>query len=350
MTSVSALLVHLSRATRPVSRIRRRIHAHAGDCPTHPCGIHALLVVLAAMPGLVAAPPTTAHGFAGKRFFPATPVTEDPFVADELSLPTISYLKLPASGDEPATRETDFSVDVSKRITENFGIGLGAVCKQLHPDGGERQRGFDNLGASLKYQFYKNDEHETIWSAGLDVDIGGSGSKRVGAENFSTFTPGVFFGKGFGDLPAEMKFFRPFALTGQLGIGIPSSSSSTMVTDEGDVSVERHPNVLQWGFAVEYSLIYLQSFVQDMGLREPFNRMIAVIEFPMSTALNRGESGTTGTVNPGIIWAGQYVQLSVEAQIPINSRSGSQVGWIAQLHFYLDDLFPATIGRPLLGK
>jgi hypothetical protein len=33
-----------------------------------------------------------------------------------------------------------------------------------------------------------------------------------------------------------------------------------------------------------------------------------------------------------------------------NSRSGSQVGRISQLHFYLDDLFPTTIGRSLFGK
>ena len=31
-----------------------------------------------------------AHGFAGSRFFPATIVIDDPFVADELSLPTVS--------------------------------------------------------------------------------------------------------------------------------------------------------------------------------------------------------------------------------------------------------------------
>jgi hypothetical protein len=277
-------------------------------------------------------------------------VTDDPFVADELSLPTVSYQKTPASGEEPATRETDISIDVSKRLTENFGVGFGALYKQLQPDGGERQRGFDNLAASLKYQFYKSDERETILSAGLDVDIGGSGSKRVGAESFSTFTPALFFGKGFGDLPEDAKFFRPLAVTGQLGIGIPSSASSTTVNDDGEVSVDRHPNVLQWGFSIQYSLIYLQSFVKDVGLSEPFNRMIPVVEIPLSTALNRGASGTTGTVNPGIIWSGRYVQLAVEAQIPINSRSGSGVGWIAQLHFYLDDLFPKTIGRPVFGN
>ena len=84
-----------------------------------------------------------------------------------------------------------------------------------------------------------------------------------------------------------------------------------------------------------------------MGLREPFSRMIPVVEFAMSTALDRGASGTTGTVNPGILWAGRYVQVAVEAAIPVNSRSGSHVGWIAQLHFFIDDLFPTTIGRPI---
>ena len=31
-----------------------------------------------------------AHGFAGDRFFPATILTDDPFVADEMSLPTVT--------------------------------------------------------------------------------------------------------------------------------------------------------------------------------------------------------------------------------------------------------------------
>jgi len=289
-----------------------------------------------------------AHGFAGKRFFPATISTDDPFVADELSLPTVSSQRFSASGDEPSTRETDISIDVSKRITDNFGIGFGALYKQLQPEGGDRRRGFDNLAANLKYQFYTTAEREAIVSAGLDVDFGGSGSRFVGAESFSTFTPGIFFGKGMGDLPDEWKFLRPLAITGQVGVGIPSSASSTTVSDAGDVSVDRHPNTLKWGFAIEYSLIYLQSNVKDVGLGEPFNRMIPVVEIPLTTQLNRGGSGTTGSINPGIIWSGQYMQLAAEAVIPINRASGSGVGFIAQLHFYLDDLFPNSLGRPLI--
>jgi hypothetical protein len=291
-----------------------------------------------------------AHGFAGKRFFPATLTTDDPFVADELSLPTISSIKTPAGDDGPATRETDFSVDVSKRVTENLGIGFGATYKDLRPDGDSTQRGFDNVAANIKYKFYQNDDHEMILSVGADWDIGHTGSKRVGAESFSTVTPALFFGKGFGDLPDSAMYLRPLALTGSVGIGIPSRSSDTTVSDDGDVNIERHPHTIEWGFAIEYSLPYLQSFVKDVGLREPFNQMIPVVEFALSTPIDRGRGPTTGTVNPGLLWAGRYMQLGVEALVPVNHQTGSKVGWIAQIHFFLDDLFPTSIGKPLFAN
>jgi len=292
----------------------------------------------------------SAHGIVGKRFFPATLTIDDPFVADELSLPTYQQQKMPASGDEPATTERALSFDYTKRITPDFGIGVGGTYLSLSPEGGSNVKGWDNFALSAKYQFYQNAERETIISAGIDWDIGHSGSARVGAEPFSTVTPAIFFGRGFGDLPESAAFLRPFALTGQLGVSIPSRTSLTSVNDEGDTATERIPNNLVWGFALEYSVPYLQSFVKDMGWGAPFNRMIPIVEFNFSTALNRGASGTTGTINPGVLWAGQTIQLGIEAVIPLNSRSGSKTGIIAQLHFYLDDLFPGSIGKPLFGN
>jgi len=58
---------------------------------------------------------------------------------------------------------------------------------------------------------------------------------------------------------------------------------------------------------------------------------------------------TTGTINPGLIWIGRSYQFGVEAIVPVNRASGSSVGVIAQLHIYLDDLFPGSIGKPLFG-
>ena len=109
------------------------------------------------------------------------------------------------------------------------------------------------------------------------------------------------------------------------------------------------PTTWNGGLALEYSLIYLQGQVKDIGLRAPFDRLIPVVEFPMETPLNRSDSRTTGTINPGVIWSGKYFQIGIEAVIPINRQTGNNVGLLAQLHFYLDDLLPMLFKRPLLG-
>ena len=54
--------------------------------------------------------------------------------------------------------------------------------------------------------------------------------------------------------------------------------------------------------------------------------------------------------NPGVMWVGNYYQVGVEAIIPINSASGHGTGVMGQLHLYLDDIFPTSIGTPLLGS
>jgi len=293
-----------------------------------------------------------AHGFAGARFFPATLSTDDPFVSDELSLPTVNAIK---TSEDGGTRETDISVDISKRITPDFAIEIGDTFTALNPHEGPTVNGFGNLELSGKYQLLKNGEHEAIVSIGLGVEVGGTRSRSVGADSFSTWAPRIFFGKGFGDLPNELRFLKPFAITGQVGIAIPTSASTRSVTvkaqtGEREIEIERHPDVLEWGFALEYSVIYLQSQVKDIGLRAPFDRLIPLVEFAFENPLNRGAQGqTTGTINPGIIWAGKYCQLGVEAVVPVNERTGNNVGVIAQLHFFIDDLFPHSLGRPLFG-
>ena len=292
------------------------------------------------------------HGFAGARFFPATVSTDDPFVADELSLPTVSTIRTPDNG---GTRETDISVDIAKRITPQFGIEIGEAFTALNPHEGRATNGFGNLELGGKYQLLNNGPHEAIVSLGLGLEVGGTGSSSVAADSFSTWTPAIFFGKGFGDLPDALRFFKPLALTGVAGVDIPTSASTRSIsvndqTGEREVEIERHPDVLEWGFALEYSVIYLQSQVQDMHLPAPIGRLVPLVEFALETPLNRGAHGqTTGTINPGVIWAGKYFQVGAEAIIPINERTGTNIGAIVQLHFFVDDLFPHSIGRPLFG-
>jgi len=306
-----------------------------------------LVSSVAALIVLVGAGPAGAHGLIGKCFLPATLAIDDPFVADELTFPTVSHIKVPASEGAPATKETDLSVELSKRLTPDLGISLGGAYKILDQENAATLKGFDNMEVSLKYVFFKNAQHQTLLSAGLAWDVGGTGSKKVGAESFDTVTPQLFWGKCLGDLPDSLEFLQPLVFTGTFGVAIPTRpTTKTFTTDPDtgltDVDKERNPNVAVWGFTIQYDLFYLQSFVRDVGLPAPFNRMVPLVEFAMQTPLDRVKDAgrTTGTINPGVIWFGRYIQLGVEAQIPINERSGKNVGVLGQVHFYLDDIAP----------
>ena len=189
--------------------------------------------------------------------------------------------------------------------------------------------------------------------AGVVVEWGGTGAAQVGAERFSRIAPTFFFGKGFGDLPDSAHWVRAFAVTGQVGYSIPSSSSTTSVDpDTGLITVTPNPQLLVYGASLQYSMPYLKSNIVDLGLPDFINHLIPIVEAQFTTpvANNAGLPWvTTGTVNPGVIWVGSYFQVGVEAIVPINRASGTGVGVLAQLHLYLDDIFPTTIGKPLFG-
>jgi len=300
-----------------------------------------------------------AHEIVGNRLFPATLTIDDPGVNDELAFPTIAHFKTATTPDTPAYRQTDVSSEFSKRITEDFAVSIGPTWSHFSPPGGPAMtgaNGFQNLETTFKYRLFKNEEHEFVFSTGLSIEWGGSGAQSVGAERFTTYTPTIYFGKGFGDLPVDA--LRPFAVTGQFGYAIPGKSTTVTVStdpDSGDqeVDTEFNPRVLVWGGSLQYSMPYLKSAVVDLGLPDVVNHLIPIVEASLETPVsNTFSSGTktTGTINPGVIWTGQYAQFGVEAMIPVNRDSGSNVGVIAQLHFYLDDIAPDTIGRPIFSN
>jgi len=292
----------------------------------------------------------SAHCFVGGRFFPATLAIDDPCVADELSLPTVAWFK---TGDDPAAREIDASTEYSKRITEYLGFSIGSTWTNLNQPGMPSQSGFQNVELTLKYQFLTWAEHEFVMSAALVAELGNTGAAGVGADSFTTYTPTLYFGKGFGDLPDSAGWLRAFGLTGQVGYSIPSKAASyTVDPDSGDVDVELRPRFLNYGFSLQYSMPYLKSSVVDLQLPDFINHLVPLVEANFQTPVsNFAGTGlvTTGTVNPGVIWVGNYFQVALEAIVPINRASGTGVGGMVQLHLYLDDIFPRGIGAPLFG-
>jgi hypothetical protein len=284
-----------------------------------------------------------AHCFVGPRFFPATLATDDPCVADEMSLPTVSWSQ---TADVPPASQLDLEFDFSKRITENFGVTVSQDWSSIRQANGTLMQGFGNFETTFQYQVLKDREHELAILSGVIVDWGRTGSTGSGfATDYSLVTPTLYFGKGFGDLPSSFSWFRAFAVTGQVGYQIPTNSFD--FTQNAFI-----PQQLVYGASLQYSMPYLKSEIIDLGLPDFINHLIPIVELSLTTpvANNFGNPyTTTGTVNPGVIYVGSTYQVGLEALIPVNRASGTGVGVLGQLHLYLDDMFPSTIGQPLFG-
>jgi hypothetical protein len=278
-------------------------------------------VLLACLSSATITPHTAgAHGFAGDRFFPATLTTDDPFVADEGSLPTLSTIRPPGEDG----REFDVEFDFSKRITPYLDAEFTWDAPNFFPREGRDKTGLTNLVLGSKFQFYTNAPHEFIVSLGLNVTVGGTGSIEVGRDAFSTWSPGLFFGKGFGDLPASLPWLRPLALTGNISVDMPSSARTRSfggidpATGLRDVDVDENAASVETDFALEYSLIYLQEHVKNIGLKAPFDRLIPMVEGVIDTPLTRAWFGRDNTANSA--WKRSFPSTIAAVQTWVCSR------------------------------
>lgn len=289
-----------------------------------------------------------AHGIVGNRLFPGTLSFDDPAVMDELILPAVSNLKHPGEGADVADGRIGGSFTRLLTSTLAFGIESG----WMHRNWGPAQRwGFDTTTLGLKGLLYKNELHEVMISAGLGWGIGGSGEQGTGASGPDTLQPGIFFGKGFGDLPDSLSWLRPFAITGAVTLEHPMTGSSANFgidpgTGQLGPMLTRAVDTLHWGFSIQYSTYYLTGRYAPGKLPkdEPLHQFIPIVEFSFDTP--RGEK-TAATMNPGLAYVADTWQVAAEAVVPLNSEGGRGIGVRAHLFLFLDDLIPAVFGKPL---
>ncbi len=236
-----------------------------------------------------------------------------------------------------------FGAGISKRLTPDLAIGLDGAYDRVRPnDGSQTMYGFENFALDVKYAMLRIPEHEFIAATALTWEIGGTGARGIGSDPHSSLTSQLLFGWGLGDLPDSLGYLKPLAVTGQVGLTTAIGNRSADAADIADT--------LSYGLVVEYSLLYLQSFVKDVGIGWPLNRLFPVVEFSFQTTLNGPAAGQTlALANPGLIWAGRFYEIGVEAAVPLNSQTGHNVGVQALIHLFLDDMFPSTYGRPLIG-
>ena len=294
-----------------------------------------------------------AHAVCGDRVFPVTLTIDDPGVADEASVPTFTYQRSGADGGPGAVHQYDFNFEYDKRVTNDFGFAVndGYTVQQI--DNAKTQAGFQNLSVTAKYQDCISAEHEFIVSVGLVREFGRTGTEHIGADQFGGTTPTLYFGKGLGDVPVG--YLRPLAVTGEFSRAFPDKSLKTTTTTDPDTGLlstsdnRGNANLLSAGLSVQYSLPYLQSQVKDLGLPTFIGRLTPLVELTWtSPATSPSNQGTTWTVAPGVIYSAATYQVGVELLVPLNKTAGTNVGVIAQLHLFLDDLLGDTVfGRPI---
>jgi hypothetical protein len=291
-----------------------------------------------------------AHGIVGNRVFPGTLAFDDPAVMDELVLPATNF-KHPGAGADVTDNRAGWSF--TRLLTSTVSIGVEGGW--IHRNWGVAQRsGFDTTALTVKGLPYRNELHEVMISAGLAWGIGHSGAQGVGANKPDTILPGIFFGNGFGDAPQSVGWLRPFAITGAVTLEHPmtgTSINSGIDEETGALGpmLPRNVDTLHWGFSIQYSTYYLTSRYTPGKLpkKEPVNQFIPLIEFAFDSP--RGEK-TAATMNPGLAYVAGAWQLAAEAIVPLNSEGGRTIGARAHLFLFLDDLFPAVFGKPLLGR
>ena len=301
--------------------------------------------------------PLDAHVVAGNRTFPVTLTIDDPGVSDEVSIPAFTYSRSGSNGGSGPGHEFDFGFEYDKTITSTTALIFNDGYDVHQMNGSKTQAGFENLYVTGKWQAYTNAAHEFVASLGVIREIGGTGTTHTGGDRYGSTAPAVYFGKGLGDLP--IGFARPFAVTGELSYVIAdrklkqiqqASATGSSPFDTGIAAQFNSGTNNAWsgGFSVQYSLPYLQSQVKNIGLPGFLGDLIPVVEVTWSSPSGSPSSqGTTWTVAPGVIYLAQWGEIGVEALIPANKAAGTNVGAVALVHFFLDDLFPTSLGKPI---
>ncbi len=302
----------------------------------------------------LSAVPALAHGFAGPHMFISTLLIDDPNVADEASLPTFSWLPQPTDVG-PASNLSALEFEFDKRITQNFGFALSDGYQWLRTPGEKTANGWENLEATLKYKVYVNAPHEFMLSFGVSrafarTGANGANGAVLGNDDVSSTAPTMYFGKGFGDIPVG--WLRPLALTGELDYSIADKGLKVTGTDPATGAPMYNngsPNLWEGGLTLQYSMRYLQTQVKDYGLPEFINRLTPVVEVAWSSPASQpNQESTQYLFGVGVNYTAETYGVGVEALIPGNRQTGSHIGVIAQFHLYFDDLFPNSLGKPIV--
>jgi hypothetical protein len=263
-----------------------------------------------------------AHGAVGKRVFIEPFVTEDANPKNEFVIAKPGFFNT----DEGNVFSLGFALE--KKLSNNFSLTLEGEWTSERAGGQPHVEGFQNPGILLKYSVWKDLAREFILSPALEIEFP-LGDREVGAARELIVAPLLLFARGLGDLPQSLSYLHPLALMGDIGFEILTNAETE--------------TVLKYDILLMYSLPYLRAHVRELDAPWPFTRLIPLVEFNFETGVNGEARLTKARLTPGVVYQGQFVQLGVAGQFPLNRTTARELdpSLLFLVDLFYDDLFPA---------
>jgi hypothetical protein len=266
-----------------------------------------------------------AHGVVGNRIFLSPIVGNDAFPDNAMDLTmrrsNYEFSLLPA---------------LEKQMSDNSSLLFVSSWQRVMSGAGRRQEeGFGDLSIYYRQGVFISVPHEMEITLSPFVVLP-VGNRQIADQGYTHLGGELLLGKGLGDLPdrPSLKYLRPFALQAELGYAgrIQGPANSDVVGN----------------LELEYSLEYLDHFVERINVGRPLVDVVPYVQFNYSQSFiaSRLTTKPDFRLTPGFAYLGDYCEFSVGAQAALNGAAlnGDHVAVIGLVEVFYDNIFP-ILGR-----
>jgi len=266
------------------------------------------------------------HGVVGDRIFLSPIVGNDAFPDNAFSL---------------TTRRSDFDFSplpaLEKQLSDNSSLLVTGGWEQQEPGPNPDVSGASDLSLYFRQAVYKSVSHEFELTVSPLIVVP-TGTRQIADHGYTHLGGELLLGKGMGDLPdrPSQRYLRPFAVQAEVGYAgrIQGPANSDLVAN----------------FEVEYSLRYLDQFVQHIGIEAPWVNLVPYAQFNYSQSLMASHLTTLPDfrLTPGTAYLGEYFEVSFGAQVALNGAAptGDRVAVIGLVEVFYDEIVPALGWKP----
>jgi hypothetical protein len=300
----------------PIARIRFRQQVGT------PALFRIFASILVLMPGLA-----SAHGVVGNRIFLSPMVGNDAFPDNALDL---------------GLRRSDYQFSlmpaIEKQLSDNSSLLFVSGWDRITAGHGQPQvSGPTDLSIYFRQAVYVSVPHEVEFALSAILVLP-AGNRQIADQGYTHLGGEMLLGKGLGDLPdsPSLKYLRPFAVQAE-------------VRYTGRIQGPANSDVFG-NFEVEYSLKYLNDFVERINLDRPLVELVPYVQlnYAQSFIASRLTTSPDFRLTPGVAYLGNYCELSVGGQVTLNgaAASGDRIAVIGLVEVFYDNIFPVLGWEP----